>query len=228
DIKTGKTLWQVDEPGGASGEKGAEEWIGSWSTPIVTLVDGHEQVIVSLPHRVNAYDPADGKILWTVDGLGKLVYTSPLISEGIGIAMGGYHGPAMAFKLGGSGNVTKTHRLWLTEKPNPQRIGSGVVIGKHLYMANEQFIAQCIDITTGKELWQSRMPPGVIWGSMVRVANRLYVTNQEGTTLVFRADPETFELLAENKLDEPGNSTLAISDGEIFLRTHKHLFCIGQ
>src|SRR5262249_53095043 len=65
DPADGKTLWQVDEPGGASGEKGASEWIGSWSTPVVARVDGRDQILVSLPYHVNAYDPADGKIVWT-------------------------------------------------------------------------------------------------------------------------------------------------------------------
>ncbi|MGE5192722.1 MAG: PQQ-binding-like beta-propeller repeat protein, partial [Deltaproteobacteria bacterium] len=149
----GKTIWQQDEPGGMSGEKGPEEWLGSWSTPVIAHVDGRDQILVSLPQHVNAYGPEDGKILWTCDGLGKLVYTSPVVSDGIVVTMGGYHGPALGFKAGGMGNITDTGRLWHVTKQNPQRIGTGVAVGKHLYMANEQHIGQCIDIATGKELW---------------------------------------------------------------------------
>ncbi|MSR60278.1 MAG: hypothetical protein EXS05_22000 [Planctomycetaceae bacterium] len=57
---------------------------------------------------------------------------------------------------------------------------------------------------------------------------RLYVTNQNGTTIVFRPNPEKFELLAENNLNEHCNSTIAVSDGQIFLRTFQHLYCIGE
>jgi outer membrane protein assembly factor BamB len=228
DAANGKTIWREDEPGGASGEKGPDEWLGSWSTPLVTKVNGHDEIVVSLPYRVNAYDPADGKILWTCDGLGKLVYTSPVVSDGVLVTMGGYHGPALGLKLGGSGDITDTSRLWLTTKPNPQRIGTGVVVGKHIYMANEQQLAQCIEIDTGKELWQTRMPEGAIWASPVLVGDRLYVTNQKGSTIVFRPNPEKFELLAENALNEYSNSTLAVSDGQIFLRTNEHLFCIAE
>jgi len=130
--------------------------------------------------------------------------------------------------LGGSGNVTQSNRLWLANKKNPQRIGSGVIVGRHVYMANEQHIAQCIEVDTGKELWQTRMPEGAIWASLVLVGDRAYVTNQNGTTVVFRPNPEKFELLAENALSEPSNSTLAVSNGEIFLRTFEHLYCIGE
>jgi outer membrane protein assembly factor BamB len=177
---------------------------------------------------VNAYDPADGKVLWTCDGLDKLAYTSPLVGDGVVVAMGGYHGPAFGCRIGGSGNVTQTNRLWHATAKNPQRIGSGMIVGRNLYMANEQHIAQCLDVETGKELWQTRMPEGVIWASLVRAGERLYVSNQIGTTIVFRVNPEKFELLAENKLDEPSNSTLAISDGKIFLRSFQNLFCIGE
>ena len=228
DATNGQTIWQVDEPGGASGEKGSSEWIGSWSTPVVAKLAGRDQILVSLPYHVNAYDPADGNVLWTCDGLDKLVYTSPLVGDGVIVAMGGYHGPAMAFKPGGSGNVTESNRLWHATAKNPQRIGSGVIVGRNLFMANEQHIGQCIDVETGKDLWQNRMPEGPIWASPVLSGDRLYVTNQLGTTLVFRANPEKFDLLAENKLEERSNSTLAISDGEIFLRTFQSLFCIGE
>lgn len=228
DANNGQTIWQQDEPGGASGEAGPTEWLGSWSTPVITRVNDRAQILVSLPFHVNAYDPSDGKILWTCDGLDKLVYTSPVISDGLAVAMGGYHGPAIGFKLGGSGNVTESNRLWQVTAKNPQRIGTGIPIGKNLYMVNEQFIAQCIDMETGTERWQARMPEGVIWASSVLAGDMLYVTNQKGTTIVFHPNPERFELFAENKLDEPSNSTLAVSDGQFFLRTFRSLFCIGE
>jgi outer membrane protein assembly factor BamB len=211
-----------------SGLKSGDAWTGSWSTPVVATLDGHKQILVSLPHHVNAYNPSDGKIIWTCDGLDKLAYTSPVIGDGIVVAMGGYHGPALGVKVQGTGDITESNRLWLTKTPNPQRIGTGVVVGKHLYMANENSTAQCIEIETGKELWRARMPEGVIWSSPVLADDRLYVTNQNGTTIVFRASPEKYEQLAENKLDEPSNSTIAISDGEIFLRTAEHLFCVAE
>jgi outer membrane protein assembly factor BamB len=207
-----------------SGRRAA--WVGSWSTPLIAKVNGQDQVIVSFPHHVNAYDPKSGKILWTCDGLGDLVYTSPLVSDDIGIAMGGFHGPAIGFKLGGSGNVTAQNRLWLEKPQQPQRIGSGVIVGKHIYMANEQGTAQCIELETGKELWRERLPGGSIWGSLILAAGRLYVTTQKGTTLVFEPSPEKLKMLAENPLNEGSNSTPAFSDGQVFVRTFEHLYCI--
>lgn len=232
DRESGKTLWQTDEPGGASGEKedGTDKvvWNGSWSTPAITKVDGQDQILVGMPRHLNAYDPETGKIVWTCDGLGDLVYTSPMISEGVAIAMSGYHGPAIGCKLRGTGNVTESNRLWQKTAKNPQRIGTGIIVGKNLFMANEQGIAQCLDVTTGDDRWTSRLPGGAIWGSLLLAEGRFYVTNQQGTTLVFQPNADQLELLQENKLGEMSNSTPAFSDGQIFIRTFKHLYCIQE
>ena len=75
DKRTGKTLWQHDESTGDSGENkpdGAKAvWIGAWNTPIIA--DG--SLIVALPSRVLAFDPATGKEHWSCRGLNPLVYT---------------------------------------------------------------------------------------------------------------------------------------------------------
>jgi outer membrane protein assembly factor BamB len=207
---------------------GADTWIGSWSTPVVARIDGGDQVLVSLPDHVKSFDLENGNVLWQCGGLGKLVYTSPVVDDGIAVAMSGYHGPAIGFKPGGTGDVTESNRLWQATQKNPQRVGTGVATGGHLYMANEQQLAQCIEMRTGRVVWTSRMPAGVVWGSPILVGDRLYVANQRGATVVFRANPEKFELLAENELGESSNSTLAIVDGRIYLRTSGHLYCIEE
>jgi len=231
DLKTGDLLWKTEEPGGAN--DGEKRMVGSWSTPVVATVDGKEQILCSMATRVVAYDPQNGEILWTVGGLpserGDLVYTSPMLAGDFGVAMGGYKGPAIGFKLGGSGDVTDSNRAWREEDRQPQRIGSGVVIGDYLYLANAgPSTAQCIEIKTGKELWVDRLNGGDHWGSVVLAAGRLYVTNQKGTTHVLKPNPEKLELLASNSLDEGCNTTPAVSDGEIFLRTDEHLYCIAE
>jgi outer membrane protein assembly factor BamB len=244
DLKTGKTLWQADEPGGATGEepegkndKDATKplWTGSWSTPVITPMDG--QLVVALPHHVKAFDPYTGKLLWWCEGLGDLVYADPLfwsgglpVGGGMGVAMGGYHGPAIGFKLGDAGDndITTSGRLWRNDTRIPQRIGSGVLIDGYVYMANEPGLAQCLDANTGKELWRGRLPGARIWSSVIAVGKRLYVTNQDGATHVFAARSDKFELLVTNEIGEGTNSTLAFSNGQAFLRTFEHLFCIEE
>ncbi|HEX4128871.1 MAG TPA: PQQ-binding-like beta-propeller repeat protein [Pirellulales bacterium] len=237
DRATGKTRWQFDVPGGDSGEESpaASEkpaWTGSWATPVVATVEGREQVIVPLAGRLHAFDPQSGAVLWTIDGLGPLVYTDALMGSdpsggGVGVAMSGYHGPAIGFRTGGSGDMTDTNRLWRATSRIPQRIGSGVLIDGRVYMANEIGVAQCIDAMTGEELWHDRLPATKIWASIIENQGRLFVTDQQGKTIIFAANPERFELVGENEVGEGTNSTLAFSDGAAFLRTFQSLICIS-
>ena len=233
DKRTGSTLWKVAEPGGASGleKKNPSDtrapWIGAWSTPMIVHIDGQDQILLSYPYHVKAYDPDTGKVLWYLRGLGDLVYTSVVVGDGVAVAMGGFHGPAMGFALGGTGNVTEQNRLWHATSRNPQRIGSGVILGKYMFMANAgPGTIECLDVQTGKNTWRTRMRGGNAWGSIVMAAGRLYVTNQSGETVVFAPNPNKYEQLAINSLGEPSNSTPAISDGQVFLRTFNALWCV--
>jgi hypothetical protein len=63
---------------------------------------------------------------------------------------------------------------------------------------------------------------------MVLSGDRIYVLNQAGDMFVLKAAPK-FELLATNSLgDGLTNSSPVVSDGQIFIRTHRHLWCIGK
>jgi outer membrane protein assembly factor BamB len=235
DRSSGEVLWQTDEPGGAA-DKSREtgDWIGSWSTPVVTTVDGREQVLVFMARRVNAYEPKTGKKIWWVDGAGDLAYTDVLVAdhpdgEGkVGVAMAGYAGTAIGFKLGGEGDMTQKNRLWQSKERPPQRVGSGVIVGRHVYVPNEPNLA-CFDLLTGKQLWTERPGRGSFWSSIIATSGaepKLYVTSKQGATYVFKPDPAGLKLLATNDLGESSNATPAISDGQIFLRTDKHLWCV--
>lgn len=234
DKRTGETLWQTpNEPGGSSSEQG--KYVGTWSTPSIIGVDGQDQLLVPLHSRVVAYDLQSGQELWMIDGLssekGNLAYSSAMIGDGIGIVLGGFGGAGFGFKLGGAGDMTTTHRLWHHTGSNPQRIGTGVIVGAHLFMANADGPGsiQCLEVLSGKETWNERRPSeGPHWGSIVSAGGNLYVTGQKGMTRVFKPNPARDEVVAENDLGEPSNSTPAFSEGEIFLRTSKALYCVAE
>jgi outer membrane protein assembly factor BamB len=223
---TGETVWQYDEPGGKFGTTN-KEWVGSWSTPLLVRVGDRDELILSVPRLLRGFDPKSGRVLWSCEGLGPLVYGSPVCSaDGVVVATSGYGGPAMAVKLGGKGDVTKTHRLWHHARGNPQRIGSGVIVGEHYYLLNEKDVAVCLEVKTGKQVWKERLP-GTSWSSMVLAGERLYVTNHAGDCHVIAASPK-FQQLARNALGERTLSSPALSDCEVFIRTYKNLWCIGK
>lgn len=227
DPESGRALWQNDLP--EAKPKSADEWKGSWATPVVHRdSDGSATLIVGLPRYLAGFDPATGKEVWRCRGLSDLVYTDALVGDGVIVCMSGYQGPAIGMRIprkGETGDLTGSHRLWVVEK-NQQRVGSGVIAGKHVFILNDPGVAECIELQTGKQVWKERAANSS-WGSMVLSGDRLYVTDQTGQTVVLRAGPK-FELLAENRLGETTRASVAPSDGQLFIRTYKHLYCIGQ
>jgi outer membrane protein assembly factor BamB len=236
DKKSGKTVWQTDENvvepaerfDGFAGQKG--KYMGAFSAPILIKVNGHDELVVSLPNRVASFAPKTGKELWSCQGLNPLIYASPVYADGVVVAMGGFNGTSIAVRTGGSGDVTATHRLWEKRKTK-QRLGSGVIHQGHIFVLNADGIAECLDLKTGDTVWSERIKgPGAkngSWSSMVLSGDRLYVPNQSGDVAIIRASPK-FELIGINSIgEEMTNASLAVSNGQLYLRTHQNLWCIG-
>ena len=232
ELDNGKTLWETDEPLEGSDHNKAGKYMGSWSTPVIAQEDGRNQVILMLPTRVNAYDPDTGRIVWTCDGIrhdrGDLTYSSPVLVGELCFVTGGFNGVAMAIRLGGSGDITQTHRLWRKEKM-PQSIGSGVVVDGYVYRPNAgPATIDCIDPSTGHVRWEERSPAGSHWASIVRAGGLLYATGQNAATVVFRPNPGKLDVVAVNRLPGSCNATPAVANGRIFFRTDGFLYCIGD
>jgi outer membrane protein assembly factor BamB len=234
-LDSGEMLWEVPEPGGSASDKGA--YIGSWATPVILDLGGREQVVCGLPTRVISCDPDTGEILWYVSGVAgerhHLMYTTPLFGATQGVALGGFGGPAIGFTLGGSGDMTEKHQLWrdVGKPKNPQRIGSGLLLGDVFYIANADNPGsiECRDVATGRQRWEvARTNDGAHWASLLLVDGKLYATGQKGVTRVFAANPDKYEEIAVNDLGEQTNATPAISDGEVFIRTWEKLYCIAD
>jgi outer membrane protein assembly factor BamB len=238
DKRLGKTLWEAKEPAPEArprtdGFKGQERggMVGTFTTPIIVRAGQRDELIQTFPQFVRAFDPRSGRPLWHCDGLNELVYSSPIAGEGVLVGMGGYFGTSLAVKTGGTGDVTATHRLWQTVRTK-NRLGTGVITGGHVFILNTEGIAECLNLQTGASLWQERVKgsgsKGDSWSSMVLVDGHILCLNQGGETLVLKASPK-FELVRVNSLDGAlVNSSHAISNGEIFIRTQKHLWCIGR
>ena len=105
-----------------------------------------------------------------------------------------------------------------------------MLVGGHVYILNEDGVAQCLEARQGKVVWEERLRGaggnGKSWSSMVVAGDKLYAINQSGDAFVLRAAPK-FELLATNALGEMTQSSMAFAGGDIFVRTYKSLWCIS-
>jgi outer membrane protein assembly factor BamB len=226
DAATGKTLWRVERPTDA-----IRESPDSYTTPALLEHSGAAEIIITGGDCVTGHDPATGKELWRANGLNPQnqpfyrIVASPVVREGLIYAPTRVK-PLIAFRAGGRGDVTQSHKVWSTE--NGPDVPTPVTDGKFFYIVRDNGTVYCLDAKTGQQIWGGhRIRPGTYSSSPVLADGKLYATSEDGVTTVFSAGAQ-FEVLAENELGEYTLSSPAISGGQIFLRTDGHLYAIGQ
>ena len=84
-------------------------------------------------------------------------------------------------------------------------------------------------------MWTGRLPGGPVSASPILAGGNIYLSNERGTTYVFKADPEKFELVGRNQLGQVAFATPTISGNRIYLRVsdqisggREMLYCIGE
>jgi outer membrane protein assembly factor BamB len=226
DGKTGKTLWKVERPTDALVESP-----DSYTTPALLEYDGKKEIVITGGDVVTGHDHATGQELWRAEGLnpGKArnyrIVASPLVAGGLVIAPTRIR-PMIAVKPGGRGNVTSTHVAWTFDR-GPD-VPTPATDGTLLYCVSDRGVIEVLDVKTGAVVYgPERLKPAIYSASPVIADGKIYVTNEEGLTSVFRAGSK-FELLGENASDEYTLSTIAVSKSQLFLRTEKHLYAIGK
>jgi len=198
----------------------------SYVTPIIREIDGITQMILSGSLCVASYDPRNGKRHWIVDGPTEQFVASMVYDGKYVFATGGYpERHILAIRPGGKGNVTETHIAWRTTR-GAAYVPSPIISGRYLLMVADSGIASCFEARTGKRHWMERLPGGHS-PSPVSADGLVYFVSDRGVTTIVRPS-ETFAVIAKNELGEPVSASPAISQGQIFLRTHQHLYCIGS
>lgn len=236
-LKNGGTRWKIDLPEPTPTERfdgfagSGPGVVGSFSTPVIATFNGKEQLVISLPEQLRAFDLSDGKELWHCDGLNPLIYTSPVLYGDKILTYGGFSGAGMLVQPKGSGDITKTARLWHEPRAKKGRLGTGVIKDGLYFHINMDGIAECIDVATNEQVWLERLPAmgakGDSWSSALLVGDLVYLVNQAGEVHVLRASRE-YEVVASNAVREKTNSTLIVAGNALILRTHEGLWCISE
>lgn len=231
DARTGKTIWRVERPTPA-----VHESPDSYTTPAWVEVNGRAELVITGGDVISGHDPETGREYWRADVLNPTrnrayrIVASPTVVGGLIIAPT-RNNPLTAIRPGGSGDVAATHVVWqFAQGPD---VPTPVSDGQLLYVVRDNGVVFALDVKTGERVYgPERLPPGTYSASPVLADGKIYVTTEEeGLTTVFRAGPK-FEILSSNSLLGDCSpyclSTVAVSEGQLFLRTSSYLWAIGE
>jgi len=219
DKKTGNTVWKTERQNRRS-----------WATPVLVTSGGRTELVSNGAEAVISYDPATGKELWRIKGVVSHPIPSLVAGHGMVFATAGSSAKvAMGIKLGGSGDLTDTPYLVWEYKKGTAYVPSPILYGDYVYLMTEAGLLTCLDARTGEVQYEGgRVPvPTTFKASPVAFEGKILLTSEDGDTFVIKAGP-VHEVLGTNSLGELVWASPAISQGRIFIRTDKHLFCIGS
>ena len=211
-------------------QKGTVRWKGKRGksrvghvTPI--LVNDGTQLVSAGGDRVQGFDVDNGKRIWSIYSQGEGVTPSPVVGDGKIFTSSGFEAPTIrAIRLGGKGDVTETHIAWEQKKGVPA-LASPLYVAPYLYTITRDNILHCIDASTGDVVWIERLK-GVHSASPVFADGRIYILSEDGVTLVLKPGSK-YEQIGHNDIAATCQASMAISQGQFFIRSDGHLWCIG-
>ncbi len=219
DAATGQEVWRSPRPVDAKQKF-------SFATPTVIESDSGPLVVAPGSDCVTAIDPAKGDIRWWARYSGYSVVPKPVVSgEHVLIATGYGSTKLLAFRTGGSGDVTDTHLDWEVDRGVP-KTPSVLVHEGLVYLVSDEGLALCVDGASGEVVWRGRLG-GNYSASPVLVGDRIYISSEQGVTTVMRVGRE-LEKLASNDLQEATLASPAVAHGALFIRTEKALYRIQE
>lgn len=185
------------------------------------------QAISGAGDVVQGFDAKSGERIWTSKNIGEGVVPSIVLGEGMAFSASGWGGreSIKAFRLDGKGDLGESNLIWEQRKAMP-RIPSFLYLEPYLYTISESGSAMCLQSDTGQIVWQERLG-GNFSASPVAAEGRIYLLSDAGETVVINAGPQ-FKVLARNHLQEKVQASMAVSLGELFIRTANNLYCIGS
>ena len=227
DKNTGSQIWRQE----------AEGLDGMWGTPLlVSVSDQRTDLVMSVAKEVWGLNPENGRLRWWCQATGAdQAHSSAVAADSVAYAFTGRGGGSVAVEVGGQGDVTDSKVKW--NGNDSARFGSPVIQGKRIYLVANG-VVKSIDRQTGETIDQLRLKGtrkggrsafgSLDYCSPVIAANHLYYQKGNGEMFVI-ALGDQLEQVAINHVtidSESFGGTPAISDGRMFIRSNKYLYCV--
>jgi len=233
DPQTGRNIYKQPRPSDA-----LDESLDSYSSPLLFEHDGRQEIVVIGADFVTGNDPKTGDEVWRYE------YAKEKITRGRNISSLGMGEELLfgarprggtglfALKAGGKGTLTGDNIAWTFDGPTPD-VCTPLCYKGNVYVLDGKRtgVLTCLDADTGRLKWQGKLSENrAPWRASVTAADdKLYCISEAGEAVVLAANDNEFKLLSRIEMeDKPVQASIAIADGQLFIRTANQLFCIGN
>lgn len=225
---------------------GAEKWKAAadstdltFNTPLLVKVsDTRKDLVLAVPEEVWGLNPDTGKLRWYAEMKPNGNVSPSVVADGATVfATGGYRVKGtVAIRAGGKGDVTSSRKKWAST--DSSYVPSPIVRDGYLYWVNESGLAYCLSAKTGKRIYREKLtrpggssiPSRSVYASIVEIAGNFYAVTRKYGTFIIAAAPR-FRQIAVNRFESDSsdfNASPAISDGQLFIRSNKFIYCVQE
>jgi outer membrane protein assembly factor BamB len=214
-----------------------DEGMETYSTPIPFVNNGRTEILNTGGDFITAHDPNTGNELWRFEYNKNKIRDSriiPSIVTGDGLIFGTRHkhGGVFALQPPNPKNQSEARIIWNYDGPSPDA-STPLYYQKRLYVLNgirQGKVVTCLDPKTANPIWQGTIGGRGPWrASLTASDGKLYGINETGEVVILDAVGNEFKIIFQTKIDEPRiQSSIAIANNRLFIRTAQNLYCIGK
>lgn len=217
-VKDGSTIWQSFKDA------------ASYSSPVLTTVDGVQHALVVTRMNTLSLNPKDGSLRFkfpfgmrgpTVNG------ATPVVLDGHLFVSSSYRVGSVWAKISSTSatSINSGEKLLATQYATPIEY-QGLFYAVDGRQDTGQASVKCIDPFAQKVIWEQR---GFDYGTMIRVDDQLILLTCQGDLYRIAADKSAYKELHRSKVLQStprGYRLPAISNGRLFVRDDSTLKCL--
>lgn len=216
DKETGKAVWQSTDDR------------ASYASPIVVGDKNPELVFLTGDH-VRSLKADLGKQVWQHPFVDALLESSTTpVKAGDLYVVGSVKSGSIGVRVKGA----EVEEVWKNEKLTCY-FSTPVAVGDHLYMVNGEakfpggtLTLRCVETKTGKIAWEKK-DVGTYHAALVKTGDgKLLMHDDKGNLKLLEPSEKEYKELATAKVCGETWAHPAVSDGKVYLRDNKTLYCL--
>ena len=230
DKKTGRVIWSAGIPG-SIGDRGGDG--AAYSSPVISHAADTKQYVQLTGRGIVSVDTETGAVLWTYNKIanGTANIPTPIVKDDYVFCSTGYGTGAALLKIVRDGDGLRAEeQYFLDSKTFQNHHGGMVLVDDYIYCGHghNKGFPMCLELETGKVMWDSVRGPGSGSAAVVYADGHLYFRYENGVMALIEATPKEYRLQGDFEIAAVHGKSWphpVIHEGRLYLRDQQSLMC---